>query len=109
MAISQLVATGINIKITEDRRRNAQYKRRDFWTMPTGYDIEPLMPKHLMLPFILCMIGLSFALIVFVIEHLCTKITIKKLFLPGKQEEQIEMDTKKGKDLIMTLTELKQE
>ena len=109
MAISQLVATGINIKMIEDRRRDANYKGRDFWTMPTGYDIEPLMPKHLMLPFILCMIGLNFALIVFVIENLCIKITNKKLFLPGKQGEQIEMDTKKGKDLIMTLTELKQE
>ena len=102
MAISQLVATGINIKVIEDTRRDADYKEltSDFWTVPKSYDIEPLMPKHLMLSFILCMIGLSAALIVFVVENLCFKITSKKLL-----KQEIEMSLTR-KDLIKTRTEL---
>ena len=104
MVIAQLVATGINIKVIEDIRRDANYKKLtyDFWTMPTSYDIEPLMPEHLMLSFILCMIGLSIALIVFVIESLCFKNTDKELFLLS--EQQIEMSLTRKK-LIMTLAE----
>ena len=86
MAISYLVATGINIKMIDDVRRDSDYKKltSDFWTMPRGYEIEPLMAKHLMLPFILCMTGLSVALIVFFIENLWIKIT-KKEIDPMKQ------------------------
>ena len=101
MAIAQLVATGINIKVIEDIRRDANYKKLtyDFWTMPTSYDIEPLMPEHLMLSFILCMTGLSIALIVFVIVNLCFKNTDSLL-----SEQQIEMSLTRKK-LIMTPTE----
>ena len=83
MAISQLVAAGINIKVIEDVSRDADYKEltSDFWTKPQSYDVEPLMPKHLMLSFILCIIGLSVALIVFVIENLCFKVRNKKLII----------------------------
>ena len=82
MAVSQFVATGINIKMIKAAKLEAEYRANyvlDYWTMPTDYENVPLALQHLMLSFLIWTTGLGLGLIVFVIESINYKFMGQKV------------------------------
>lgn len=103
-AIARLVAGGIHTKMINNAQ--AVIKLPSYWTVPIKHDIEPLTPVHVMLQFILCLGGLSLAMIVFVIEiirHKAENVQAKSV-----HTESIEMNATRGRGerAIMRLVEL---
>ena len=66
MAISRLVEAGIHTKMI--RNSQAIMKLPSYWTVPTDHKNEPLFLLHLTLSFLLCMGGLTLAMITFMFE-----------------------------------------
>ena len=66
-AISWLVASGIHIKMVSDTK--AELKLPSYWTKPLGYENEPLLLRHILLPILLFFGSISLAMLIFFIER----------------------------------------
>ena len=49
-----------------------------YWSMPADHEIEPLSLEHVMLSFILCLVGLGLATVAFVLENVHFKFKTQK-------------------------------
>ena len=101
-AISWLVATGIHTKMINDAQ--AELRLASYWTMPSNYEIEPLLLSHIMLSFLLFFGGLSLATIMFVIEMAPCKIKMQMSDSVGREGRGD--SNRKIEDVIIHLVEL---
>ena len=76
MAISRLVEAGIHTKMI--RNSKATFKLPSFWTEPKGRKNEPLFLVHVALSFLLCIVGLALATIMFIFEVVLYKFKMHK-------------------------------
>ena len=69
------------------RNAQAEIQLPSYWSMSTDTEMEPLFLKHVMLSFILCLVGLGLGLVVFGYEmgHNRFKSSVSKKSLPAER------------------------
>ena len=102
MAFARLVAGGIHEKMMKSATETL--KLPSYWTIPTGYEIEPLMLTHVMLAFILCLCGLSVSIVAFIFEIVPCNSENKQS--KSARKSMAERAAKNRDDIIMNLIEL---
>ena len=101
MAIAWLVAGGVHENMMKIAARARKFS---FWTSPTDREIEPLALVHVMLSFIICVSGLSLALMVFVMERVLPKSDDTKSEFKGVNS--MVMTARNRDNFLQTLIEL---
>ena len=104
MTIAWLVATGIVGKM----EREVQAILPKWWKMPTSHELVPLSLAHLILSFLICLGGISLAMIAFVAETVHHKFHMQKYESPPRELVRRKNDRaiNRGEKDIITLVEV---
>ena len=79
------------------------------WFMERDDGVQPLVVGHVILAFLLCLVGLCLALTVFAMESIYCKFIKKKsarIHTNSDSEESVELANREREDTVMSLVEL---
>ena len=76
-----------------------------YWFMERDDGVEPLLIDHLILSFLLCLVGLSLAMTFFMLEYVQYKFSKKKC-ANSDSEESVELASREREDSVMCLAEI---